>query len=46
MHKCDVCGQEKPDVTWQIDPYAYEINDEEIWCWLCEACAQELADDI
>lgn len=28
------------------DPYAWEIDDEEVMMWLCEDCEQDRCDDI
>ena len=42
--KCDDCGA--PGAEYTTCPYAEEINDEEIWLWLCDDCYQERCDDI
>ena len=42
--KCEDCGSEEAnEVTC---PYAEEINDEIIECWLCEDCYHERCMDI
>jgi hypothetical protein len=43
---CDGCHKEKEDVRSCLDPYAKEINDEEIDMNLCEDCYQNRCDDI
>ncbi len=29
---------------WQLDPYAREIAEQNLYRYLCDSCAQELAD--
>ena len=44
--KCIKCRNVKK-VSWQCNPYAAEIDGEEIeWGWWCEDCYEDRADDI
>lgn len=43
---CVICEKQKPDVCWQVDPYAWEINDDEELRLLCNECYYELAMEI
>jgi hypothetical protein len=40
---CELCGMPGRRV---IDPFREDVHDEIVWRVLCEACRQELADDI
>lgn len=42
---CDGCGV-RTDVVWEVDPYAWEIDEELWWGWWCPRCYQDRADDI
>jgi hypothetical protein len=43
---CQSCGKDSEDVVECLDPYALEINDEEVEVVLCPDCLQDRADDI
>ena len=43
--KCERCGTDE-DVDYVIDPYQQEINDREIWVYLCPDCYHECCMDI
>lgn len=43
---CDMCHKDKPDVEEILDPYSREINDEDVWMFLCPECYQERVDEI
>ena len=44
--KCDLCHQNKPDVSGRIDPYSREINDEYIERNFCDDCFLGRVEDI
>ncbi len=46
MLMCDRCHETKEDVAECIDPYAREINDEEVLVTLCDNCFSDRVDDI
>lgn len=43
---CERCGQRKPDVELQIDPYQFEINGNAEVKWLCTNCVQDAIQEI
>lgn len=43
---CESCDTASEDVVTTLDPFAYEIYDEEIYMNLCEDCLQRKRDDI
>lgn len=43
---CDECGERKPDVRRQVDPYAAEVNGEAWFRWLCGVCFADRMDEI
>ena len=46
---CDSCGKGPADgveVHEGIDPYQWDIYDEEVECKLCDDCYQNRVDDI
>lgn len=45
MHQCERCKKCKEDVTWCIDPYWQEVEEEIWWRWLCDDCYWELCDE-
>jgi hypothetical protein len=48
-HKCEDCeAKDTPEnpVTYDVDPFNYEINDDSTKYWLCANCRQSSADDI
>jgi len=46
MAICDECRENKPNVRVVLDPYALEVNGEEVKRALCEECEQERRDSI
>lgn len=46
MKKCQICKEEKEDVEFRRNPYAFEIYNEEIWEWTCRECYEHEIDDI
>ncbi len=42
--KCEVCGKSKAKKV--VDPYQADVDNKEVWMWLCEKDIQERADDI
>lgn len=48
-HQCEVCGwvgtEEKP-VTYDYDPYGYEIHGDNANYWMCEDCRRQSAEDV
>ena len=45
-HKCEICGKHKGDTKWSIDPYQADVNNEEIYRWLCDECYRDLTWEI
>lgn len=43
---CRWCGEAKADVRYRIDPYSYEINDDDNTYPLCDGCSYSRAMDI
>ena len=43
---CDSCGKKDQSVEDTIDPFVWEIYDEEVPATLCDLCYQERCDDI
>jgi hypothetical protein len=43
---CEICGKKKSDVQTVLDPYARDVNDEEVERDLCGDCYQQRCDDI
>lgn len=43
---CDDCQLAKPDAQDHIDPYFWEVYDEQRPCTLCDSCYQERSYDI
>lgn len=43
--KCEECHQQKPDVRRRLDPYAWEVFDEERHVLMCDDCEQIRARD-
>lgn len=43
---CERCGKEKADVRWRLDPYDQDVNNKEVWEFLCDDCECDLMDDI
>jgi hypothetical protein len=43
---CDICRKAKPDVNYRIDPYNADVNDDEVWMYLCDDCYSERAADV
>jgi hypothetical protein len=46
LPKCDNCGNHDETTTERLDPYAYEINKEEVDVFWCDTCTEERAGDI
>lgn len=44
--ECGSCGERKPDVEWQVDPFINEIYGDKDLYLLCDDCAYESAMDI
>jgi hypothetical protein len=42
---CEFCGQEKPDVEVQSDPFAWEVNGDDWRVPMCGGCVQARADE-
>lgn len=43
---CNDCGEYKSDVEYTTCPYEEEINNKQIWVWLCSDCCRERCRDI
>jgi len=43
---CIWCNQEKKDVRLRIDPYSYEISNDETLYPICDDCTYDRAMDI
>ncbi len=43
---CDSCHKAKKDVQVCLDPYALDVNNEEVEVQLCDDCCTERAMDI
>ena len=44
--ECMFCHKQTPDVRPTLDPYAREINEEDIEVDICDDCYQDRCDDI
>ncbi len=44
--KCQYCGRDDETVKYIVDPYTLELDDEEVYKWMCHDCAQERHDAI
>lgn len=44
--KWDDCGEEKDDVIKCLCPYAQDIDDKDVDCFLCPSCFRNRADEI
>lgn len=44
--KCEGCGQEAAPKEPQLNPFVYEIHNEEIWGWWCDTCLEDMRQDI
>lgn len=38
MNKCEGCDEDSEDVEYRMCPYQYDINDKEVWEYLCDYC--------
>lgn len=43
---CEFCDKEKPDVEERVDPFAFELHNEEWRVLICDDCYQIRCDDI
>tara|TARA_R110000824_G_scaffold33443_2_gene107154 strand:+ start:1653 stop:1841 length:189 start_codon:yes stop_codon:yes gene_type:complete len=43
---CDVCGEYKDDVDWELDPYQEDVNGVTYMRWLCVDCYNNLCMEI
>jgi len=44
--KCERCGKQGDDVTYEPDPYAQEIRNNDTPVWMCADCRRESSRDI
>lgn len=42
--KCEMCGKE--GAYMQLNPYGFEVYDDDVEYPLCDECADELSDEI
>ena len=41
---CDTCGREGAEEV--IDPFLWELYDEEVYRWMCDECWEERKADV
>jgi len=46
MSVCDYCHEEKDSTRWRLDPYAQDVDGEEIEIFVCDECEERIAEDI
>jgi hypothetical protein len=46
LPKCENCGNHDATTTERLDPYSYEIDEEEVEVFWCDECTHERAEEI
>jgi len=44
--QCEVCGKIGDDITYDVDPFVYEICGDDTLYWMCEECRRQRIRDI
>ena len=44
--RCAECETVKDTVHKRLDPWEFEMNDREVWRWLCDDCYTDLAEEV
>lgn len=46
LPQCEICGDHDETVSEKMDPFAYEIHNEEVYCNMCDECEYQKRMDI
>lgn len=46
MLTCIFCGEQKANVDYRIDPYGYEVNDDDSTYPICDDCSYDRLMDV